>query len=267
LLERVLIDAGRRREILLQTSDVKAELARKVAIVTGGARGIGRAVAEKFLKCGAAVVLTGRNADAGASAAKELSRHGKAIFIAADQGLDSGWAAVVTHAQEAFGRVDILVANAGLSNAMPAAQMPLEQFRELNRVNLKGPFLGLKHCVAAMRKHGEGGSVVLMSSIVGMSGVPGYIHYSAAKGGLRLMAKAAALELGAEKIRVNSVHPGMIRTDMTSNFDEPMLAPRIPLGRFGEGEDIANAALFLASDRGKFITGIQLVVDGGWMVP
>lgn len=251
----------------MQKSESERELAGKVAIVTGASRGIGKAVAAKFARSGACVVLTGRNRDAGAATAKELGGGKRDVmFVKADQGSDADWTAVLAHAQEAFGRVDILVANAGLSNNLPTARMELSQFRDLNRTNLKGPFLGLKHCVAAMRRHGEGGSVVLMSSIVGMVGVPGYIHYSAAKGGLRLMAKAAALELGAENIRVNSIHPGMIRTDMTAGFDEQAVIPRIPLGKFGEDEDIANAALFLASDRGKFITGVQLVVDGGWTV-
>ncbi|HEY7977670.1 MAG TPA: SDR family oxidoreductase [Rhizomicrobium sp.] len=251
----------------MQKSDSERELAGKVAIITGASRGIGKAVAAKFARNGARVVLTGRNAEAGVATAKEIADDGlDAIFVKADQGSEADWTAVLAYTQGAFGRVDILVANAGISNNVPTARMELAQFRDLNRVNLKGPFLGLKHCVAAMRRHGEGGSVVLMSSIVGMVGVPGYIHYSAAKGGLRLMAKAAALELGAEKIRVNSIHPGMIRTDMTAAFDQTVLASRIPLGKFGEAEDIANAALFLASDRGKFVTGIQLVVDGGWTV-
>lgn len=246
----------------MQTSGPDRELAGRVAIVTGASRGIGLAIARLFCESGARVVMTGRDAANGELAAKSLSDD--AIFVRADQGADADWVRVMDRTLSAFGRVDILVANAGLSYAVPAVDMTLEQFRTLNIVNLKGCFLGLKHSVAAMRQHKDGGSIVLMSSIVGKVGVPGYIHYSAAKGGLRLMAKAAALELGAEKIRVNSVHPGMIRTDMTANFDEKILGPTIPMGSFGEPRDIANAALFLASDRGRFITGTELVVDGGW---
>lgn len=248
----------------MQKSGSDDVLAGKVAIVTGASRGIGRAIAELFCASGARVILTGRDAKKGEAAARAISSNGNAIFVQADQGLDSDWMGILDRTLSAFGRIDVLVANAGLSYAVPTAEMTLQQFRDLNTVNLKGCFLALKHCVAAMRRHKDGGAVVLMSSIVGKVGVPGYIHYSAAKGGLRLMAKAAALELGAENIRVNSIHPGMIHTDMTAGFDEKLLRPMIPMGGFGEPRDIANAALFLASDRGKFITGTELVVDGGW---
>jgi 3alpha(or 20beta)-hydroxysteroid dehydrogenase len=249
----------------VQKSGSDGELTGKVAIVTGASRGIGHAIAELFCRSGAQVTLTGRDTVKGEAAAQGIAGANKAIFVRADQGSDTDWRRVVDATLSAFGRVDILVANAGLSYAVPTADMTLEQFRTLNTVNLKGCFLALKHAVAAMRRHKDGGAAVLMSSIVGKVGVPGYIHYAAAKDGVRLMAKAAALELGAEKIRVNSVHPGMIHTDMTSGFDEKMLAPMIPMGRFGEPRDIANAALFLASPRGKFITGTELVVDGGWI--
>lgn len=243
-----------------------AELAEKIAIVTGASRGLGFAVAKKFILSGARVVMTGRNPEAGAAAAQELSEAGDAVFVVADHASAADWDRVIETALSRFGRVDILVANAGITHGTPTTDMTLEEFRGLNRINLKGPFLGLKHTVAAMRRHGEGGAIVLMSSIVGKVGIPGLIHYSAAKGGLRLMAKAAALELGPEKIRVNSLHPGMIRTDMTAPFPEAQMAARIPLGKFGEPEDVANAALFLAGPRGQFITGTELVIDGGWLV-
>lgn len=243
---------------------VAAELQGKTAIVTGASRGIGRAIAERFVEAGAFVVITGRDGERGQAAAQALGP--KAHFVAADQGEDAAWARTVDAALSKFGRVDILVSNAGISAPAPTADMTLEVFRETNRISLKGAFLGIRHALPAFRRHGEGGSIVLMSSIVGQVGVPGYIHYSAAKGGLRLMAKAAALELGPEKIRVNSIHPGMIRTDMTANFPEDQMAQAIPLGKFGEPDDIANAALFLASPRGRFVTGTELVVDGGWTV-
>lgn len=239
------------------------ELSGKVAIVTGGTRGIGQAIAATFCSAGARVLVTGRDPQAGERAAAALGV--SARFVAADQGSDLDWQRTLGVALSDFGRVDILVANAGISEPAPTSEMSLARFRETNRISLKGAFLGLQHCVRAMRQHGEGGSVILMSSIVGKVGVPGFIHYSAAKGGLRLMAKAAALELGPEKIRVNSVHPGMIRTDMTKGFAEEQMAPRIPLGRFGEPREVADVALFLASSRGQFVTGAELIVDGGWV--
>ena len=189
---------------------------------------------------------------------------GQACFVAADQGDDGAWAGVIA-AAEAFGGLDILVANAGITNPKPITQMSLEDFRGVTNVNLKGVYLGLKHGVAAMRRTGRGGSVVLVSSIVGKVGVPGQAPYAAAKGGVRLLAKAAALELGPEHIRVNSLHPGMIATDMTAAFDEALLGPMIPLGRFGRVEEMAAAIHFLASDQSKFMTGAELVADGGWI--
>jgi NAD(P)-dependent dehydrogenase (short-subunit alcohol dehydrogenase family) len=240
-----------------------AELAGKVAIVTGASRGLGYAIAHKFADAGAQLVMTGLNKERGEAAAVRLGKEG---FVQADQGSAADWDRVVDTALSRFGRIDILVANAGITHGTPTADMSLEEFRNLNRVNLKGCFLGVKACVAAMRRHGQGGSILLMSSIVGKVGIPGLIHYSAAKGGLRLMAKAAALEFGPEKIRVNSLHPGMVRTDMTAPFPEAQMAARIPLGKFGEPDDVANAALFLAGPRGQFITGTELVIDGGWLV-
>lgn len=249
----------------METSRSDGELAGKTAIVTGASRGIGAAIAKSFLRAGAGVVITGRNAKAGEDAASELSRFGDVIFVKADHGSDADWAGTVAAALSRFGRLDILVANAGESRASPIAEMTLDDFREMNRTHLKGSFLGIKHAAEALRRHGEGGAIILMSSIVGLVGVPGLVHYSAAKGGIRLMAKAAALELGPEKIRVNSIHPGMIHTDMTARFSEAQFAENIPLGKFGEPADIANAAVFLAGPRGVFVTGTELVVDGGWI--
>lgn len=234
------------------------ELDGRVALVTGGGQGIGRAVAARLLTDGARVVTTGRKAEP----AEALDG---AVYVQADQSVEADWARVTAVVHDRFGRLDICVVNGGVSGGISIAEMSLAQFRALNEVNLKGPFLGLKHAVEAFRRHGEGGSVVLMGSIVGMVGVPDHTHYAAAKDGLRLMAKAAALELGPENIRVNSVHPGMTRTPMTARFPEQQLAAAIPLGRFAEPEEVAGVVAYAASPRSAFMTGAELVVDGGWI--
>lgn len=252
----------------MSAAQTAGELAGKVAIVTGAARGLGRAMAEIFAQSGAAVLLSDMDEAEGRLVSKGINDGGgKSAFLAADHGAEAEWGRIVAAALEKFGRVDIVVPNAGVHSAIPAADMPLEEFRRINRINLKGPFFGLKHGVGAIRRHGEGGAVILISSVAGKVGLPAHTHYCASKGGIRLMAKAAALELGPEKIRVNSLHPGAIKTRMTAFADEATTAQAIPLGRMGDPEDIARAALFLASPRGLFVTGAELVVDGGWIVP
>lgn len=244
---------------------VTRELEGRTAIVTGAGRGIGQAIAVALAAAGSRVVLTGRDPARGAAAAAAIQADGgEALFMKADQGSDADWIATVAAAQDRFGAPRIVVINAGLAGAIPTQDMSLEDFRALNRVNLKGAFLGVKHAAAAMRAAGGGGSIILMASIVGKVGVANHAHYAASKGGVRLLAKAAALELGPDQIRVNSIHPGMTRTDMIAGFP-PQIADAIPLGRFGEPRDVAEAALFLASDRSIFMTGAELVVDGGWI--
>jgi 3alpha(or 20beta)-hydroxysteroid dehydrogenase len=239
------------------------DLKGRTAIVTGASRGIGEAIARALAGAGANVVLTARS-DAGEMVAAAIRADGgQAAFVAADQGEDADWSRVVAQAEATFGGLDILILNAGVVGVAPVADMSLEAFRALNRVNLRGAFLGLKHGVAAIRRTGRGGSVAIVSSIVGKIGVPEHVHYAASKAGVRMMAKAAALELGPEKIRVNTIHPGMISTEMIAHFP-PEMARAIPLQRFGEADEVGKAALFLASDRSSFMTGAEIVIDGGW---
>lgn len=234
------------------------ELAGRVALVTGGGQGIGRAIAARLAADGATVVTTGRRD----TPPEPLDG---AAYIQADQSLDADWTRLMGVIHDRHGRLDICVVNGGVTGGIKIADMTLAQFRALCDVNLKGPFLGLKHAVAAFRRHGEGGTVVMIGSIVGLVGVPDHTHYAAAKDGVRLMVKAAALELGPEGIRVNSVHPGMTHTPMTAAFPEAQLAPIIPLGRFGEPEEVAGVVAYAAGPRSSFMTGAELVVDGGWI--
>lgn len=242
------------------------ELEGKVALVTGATKGIGRAAAIRLAGDGAAIAAVGRSqADGDSLVAEIIGAGGRAIFVAADVASGADWARVTDETTRAFGRCDIVAASAGVSRPAPIMDMPLQQYRDLNAINLKGCFFALQTGANLIRAHGQGGSIILVASIVGKIGVAGHTNYAASKDGVRLMAKAAALELGPEKIRVNSLHPGMIRTDMTAGYPEKAIGPSIPLGRFGLPEEMASAISFLAGPRSAFMTGAELVADGGWI--
>ena len=249
----------------------------RIALITGAAsRGIGRACTEAFLREGAQVLATDLDGAAVAALAEEL---GDAVRPAAHDVTDEdAWIAAVAAAESAFGGLDILVNNAGITLAAPLEAHDLADFRRINAVNYRGPFLGMKHAVPALRRRG-GGAIVNISSVAGLSAVPGYAAYSASKGGVRLMTKAAALECGAERdgIRINSVHPGPIWTDMIAGLQSAGDTPgeeiaaaiqanvgaSLPLGRMGRAEDVAELVLWLASDEAAYTTGAEFTVDGG----
>lgn len=240
------------------------KLNNKTVIITGGAKGLGLACSNAFYRAGANVVMTGRSASAGQAAVQDLGD--RARFFQQDVSSNEDWLRVMSSTEDAFGRVDVVVANAGINTPMPIVSEPLEAFRTVSNINLKGAFLAVKYGAEALRKHGDGGSIILMASIMGRKSAPAHANYSSSKAGMRLLAKAAALELGAEGIRVNAVLPGLSHSDMTSAFDEATIAPMlIPMGRFGKAEEIAETVLFAASDRSKFMTGAELVIDGGML--
>jgi NAD(P)-dependent dehydrogenase (short-subunit alcohol dehydrogenase family) len=250
-------------------------VAGKVAVITGGAMGIGQACAELLAAEGAAVVVTDRELEAGQKVVDGLVARGfRALFIEHDVGDEPAWARVFTNAVEHFGQVDILVNNAGVGWFGDVEHTSLSDWHKLLRVNLDGVFLGIKYAIPVLRAAG-GGSIINISSIEGLIGDARLAAYNASKGAVRLLSKSAALYCAQErtKIRVNSVHPGYIMTpmvqkalDASDNPREMMRAIEAlhPVGHIGKPMDIAYGVLYLASDESEFATGSELVIDGGY---
>jgi NAD(P)-dependent dehydrogenase (short-subunit alcohol dehydrogenase family) len=238
----------------------------KVAIVTGGASGIGAACADLLAREGAKVVITDLDDDRGAATADDIRRSGgQALYRHHDVTDEAGWPAVIA-AAERFGRLGILVANAGIFVPGQVTDISLADWRRLTAVNIDGVFLAVKYALPAMRR-GKAGSIIIMSSVAGLRGYPGLAAYCASKGAVRLFAKAVAMECAAagDNIRVNSVHPGIIDTPIwPAGADVHARAKAVvPMARAGEARDIAGGVLFLASDAASYMTGAELVLDGG----
>ncbi len=243
----------------------------KVAIVTGGASGIGEATSRLFSQHGARVVIADIDEVKGGRLESELNESGgEAAFRRLDVTSEDQWNAVVAEAVERWGRLDIVVNNAGMSGVKGRAVVEetlLENWNDLFAVNSTGVFLGTKTAIEPMRKSG-GGSVINVSSIFGIVGSPGGAAYHASKGAARIFSKAAAIQYAADKIRVNSVHPGFTDTPMTEDLHSrpgvrESRIEQTPLGRLGVPEDIAYGILYLASDESAWVTGAELVIDGG----
>lgn len=254
----------------------------KVAIVTGAARGLGKAQAVLLAKEGAKVVATDINETLGKRLPEEVKREGgEAIFIKHDVSNEQGWREVIEKTLSEYGKLDILVNNAGVLLHHTIEDLSLEDWRSVLNVNLEGVFLGTKYAIGAMKKSG-GGSIVNISSIAGLVGMPDTSSYVASKGAVRLFTKSAALECSKLKldynIRVNSIHPGFIYTEMvdgvikadvkkfgiTMEEAKKLYKDMTMMGRFGEPEDIAYGVLYFASDESKYVTGAELVIDGGY---
>ena len=242
----------------------------KVAIVSGGASGIGEATSRLFAAEGASVVIADINDELGAALESDIrDGGGEAAYLKLDVTDEEQWRAVVAETVTRFGKLDIVVNNAGISapGRPPTEEQTVEGWDAVMAVNAKGVFLGTKHAIPEMRKAG-GGSIVNISSIYGNVGSKGGTAYHASKGACRSFSKAAAIQYAGEQIRVNSVHPGFVDTPMTAELHslpsvhEERVA-KTPLGRMGLPEDIAYGILYLASDESRFVTGSELVIDGG----
>lgn len=261
----------------------------KVALISGAARGIGAETARALAAAGAKIVITDLMAKEGEATAAELRAGGaEAAFVGHDATSEASWREAVGFARQRFGGIDVLVNNAGLFFGKGIEDTSLEDYHRLFAVNVDGVFLGMKIALPALRERAHlwpgGASIVNLSSVAGLVGSQLDAPYSSSKGAVRLLTKGGALEFGRKgyRVRVNSVHPGVIQTDMgdivfraragsgAGGINDALEAGRKaamalhPIGRLGEARDIANAILFLASDDSSFMTGSELVVDGGY---
>jgi NAD(P)-dependent dehydrogenase (short-subunit alcohol dehydrogenase family) len=246
-------------------------LSGKVAIVTGAASGMGAATARRFAKEGASVVIADMLEAEGKAVADGITAAGgKAMFLALNVTDEAGWKTLMDATVAAFGRLDILVNNAGISGSATNDLLESGMWERVMAVNSTGVFLGTAAAVRQMQKNG-GGSIVNLSSISGVVGqTMVHMSYNAAKGAVRIMTKSTAVQFGKDRIRCNSVHPGLMPPMRTSGATaDPEVRAKmlraVPLGRTGEVDEVANAILFLASDEASYVTGAELYVDGGYL--
>lgn len=245
----------------------------KAAVITGGASGIGRGIATKFAAEGATIVVADLHPEpreGGTPVVEAVTEMGvEAIYVECDVTNVEEIRAAIDAADE-FGGIDILVNNAGIYHSKPFLDVTEEEYEQLLDVNLKGAFFAAQAAVEKMLEHERGGAIVNISSVAGLIGSANNSTYSASKGGVRLLTYALASEYGPSGIRVNAIHPGLIQTEMTTEDiqifgtdAEEQIRGTVPLRRSGLPEDIAEGALYLASDRSSFVTGESLVIDGG----
>jgi len=239
----------------------------KIALITGGTTGIGLATAKLFIDEGATVIVTGRNPDTLAIARSELGD--RAEVIASDASDPAAVSALFEQVQARHGRLDVLFLNAGIARFAPISDAPLADFDAIFNVNVKGPWLAIQKALPLLKK---GSAIVVNTSVVNVKGMPNTSIYAASKAALRSIVRTAAAELSPLGIRINAVAPGPIETPIYSKLGMPpanvdefaqQMIPQIPLGRFGAPDELARAALFLASDDASFVQGVELAVDGG----
>jgi 2,5-dichloro-2,5-cyclohexadiene-1,4-diol dehydrogenase 2 len=242
-------------------------LAGKVALVSGGASGIGAAHVRVFAAAGAKVVAGDIQEEQGRAVVDSVNKTGgEAIFVRLDVSKETDWINAVKEAVTRFGKLTILINNAGIYWPQGIEAETMEGWNKMVAVNQTGVWLGMRTAVPAMRNAG-GGAIVNISSLYGLIGSPSSITYHATKGAVRLMSKAAALEYARQGIRVNSIHPGQIDTPILAGLtpeQNEQIKAATPLGRMGRPEEIAYGSLYLCSDEAAFVTGTELVIDGGW---
>jgi cyclopentanol dehydrogenase len=244
-------------------------LENKVALISGGARGQGAAEARLFAREGARVVIGDVLEEEGRQVEAEINETGgECLFVSLDVTSEENWKEAVATAVARFGKLDILVNNAGIFKLGRVEETSQELWDEVMEINAKGVFLGTKCAIPEMRRAG-GGSIINISSVAGLIGTQYSAAYGASKGAVRLFTKSAAVQYARDGIRVNSIHPGVIETPMTApnllatEESRQHSIARHPLGRLGRPEDVAHGALFLASDESSYMTGSELVIDGG----
>jgi NAD(P)-dependent dehydrogenase (short-subunit alcohol dehydrogenase family) len=244
--------------------DDTRRLAGRCALITGGARGQGASHAERLARDGARVLACDVLDPDGEATAARLRDDGLDVtYLHLDVTDPGDWATAIATARERFGRLDVLVNNAGVIHVTPLVEERLEDWNELLAVNLTGPLLGIQAAVPLLRE--RGGSIINVASIFGVRGAPGYVAYTASKGGLIALTKTAALELAPDGIRVNAICPGGVSTPMNEHEKEGGVIPQTPLGRRAHVAEISGAVAYLASDDASFVTGSELVVDGGFL--
>lgn len=244
----------------------------KIALVTGAASnpGLGRTTAERLAEEGAKLVVTDVDVVGAEACAESITAAGgQAISMRQDVTSEEDWGSVMAAVQDTYGGLDVMVNNAGIAVLVPIEEMTMEQWNRQIEVNLTSVFLGCKYAIAEMKK-GDGGSIINLSSVAGIVGLQRCVAYGAAKGGVRIMSKSVAIEAAEYNIRCNSVHPGVIWTNMqaqATGLNDPSGlnagAMRIPLARPGEPLDIANCIVYLASDEANYVTGAEFVIDAG----
>ena len=245
-------------------------LENKVALISGGSRGMGATEAKMFAAEGAHVVIADILEDEGRKTASKIAETGaRCLFTNLDVLKASDWESAISTVTSAFGKLDILVNNAGVTSRMMLLETSEPEWDRVMDINTKGTFLGIKTAIPAM-KYSGGGSIVNISSQMGLVGAD-YIspQYQASKGAVRILTKSVAIQYASDNIRCNSIHPAPIETDMTADIRNDAdsfqdMLRRIPMGRYGKPEEVAYAVLYLASDESSFVTGSEVVVDGGW---